>query len=349
MSKRVTLADVAKKSGVSTYTASLAMRDRSGVAQETRQKVLEMASRMNFRPHVGARSLKNGKTGLIGLMVPNVTDRTLGTLIEQLSMEVKQRGCEMLLELVDENRDLSTRGLDLIASQRVDGLLVGRGTSREADVPKFNRAALDLPIVAFMNDLGPNVDCVDVDRTEGFANAVQYLASRGHKQIGMVGTLQPSEDPSSSRSEKERGFWEGLHRSNQPYNADWNYVVPLLDERGGFEIGCQFAARSNRPTAVITGSVFIATGFIRGLHASGLRVPDDVAVIAYGLDEQVDAICTEVPITTIGIPRERCVRKTVDLLFDRLKEVDQVHHSRQKIVMDSKLVVRKSCGGVVVQ
>ena len=342
---RVTISDVARKCGVSKYTVSVALRDRPGVAHETRRRILAAAKELNFRPCFTARSLSRGRTELIALQVPYVNDSFFGILVDLFGVVLPRQGYNMLLELVWDESHRRAKGVELVLEGRVDGLLIWGGVYGEEEWKRIDEAARSWPIVAFGTDVGPTVDCVDINRQEGFARATRYLAGLGHRTIGLV-DFSPIPQTGDAYSARGRGYLLGLEQAGLTYDRRRHFVISDVTEAGGYALAKEIAGFADRPTALVVCSTRPALGLIHGLIESGLRVPNDVAIVAYGLDEQADALYAEVPLTVIGVPRERLVQHSVELLMARLKDKeDSEDRRREKIVIDPQLVIRKSCGG----
>jgi LacI family transcriptional regulator len=347
VSKRVTISDLARECQVSTFTVSMALRDREGVAAATRQRVREAARRLDFRPSFAARSLSRGKTDLVGLLLPEVVERFFAVLVELFGTMLPQRGYNMLLELIrDPVRTANFRGLDLIREGRVDGLLLWPKAFLPTEWARINEIAREHPVVAVGRDVGPDVDSVEIDRVGGYAMAAQHLASLGHRKIGFV-SFSPPPDDLALLGPRELGYVQGLQKSGLSYDRRYHYCLPHTSEAGGYMLARELIDQSNRPTALIIPSTSPALGVIRRLHEAGMRVPQDVALIGYGLDEQPDAVYAEVPLTVVGVPRDRFARYAVDLLTYRMQEREssKKRSPRQKIVIEPQLVIRKSSGG----
>ena len=345
--RRVTMDDIARECSVSKYTVSVALGGRQGVAEKTRERIAEAARRLDFRPSFAARSLSRGKTELIGLLLPYVVDRMFGILAESFGTAVSENGYNLVLELVGGEHLRRARGLDLVQENRVDGLLIWAGAYGGGDSQEFADVARRHPLVVIGGDLSSETDCVAIDRTETFKIATQHMASLSHKQIGWVG-FDDAPSAGEPAGVRELGYVAGLKESGLTYQPDLHYKLPVACEQGGYAVGKQIAASSVRPTAVVVVSTTSAIGLIVALRESGIRVPDDVAVITYGLDEQPEAVYCDVPLTVMGVSQKQLVDDAVDMLMDRLESnnrpTDAQH--RRKVVLVPDLIIRKSCGSV---
>ncbi|WP_324670050.1 LacI family DNA-binding transcriptional regulator [Geochorda subterranea] len=296
----VSVRDVARRAGVSISTVSRVLGGSAPVSAELRARVMQAVEELGYRPNAHARGLRLGRTGIIGLLVPDVSNPFFGELARVIEVSASRAGYNVLLCNSQNEAARERQYLDLLQSQRVDGLLVVASSLQRSDLERFGRAtgarvvAMDRKIEGFE---GP---WVGSDPLPGCREAVEHLVALGHRRIGIVrgpvGVLASEERYQAMvRALEERGL--------SPSRA-WTWAGEYT-----FETGARAGARlarcrpGERPTAVICGSELAAFGLIQAVEEAGLRVPDDLSVVGYD-NTPFSAVCRP-PLTVIAQPIER--------------------------------------------
>jgi len=306
--ERVRLIDVADQAGVSKSTASRILNDSPGVSVRpgTRDRVIEVARRLNYHPHAAARRLQRAETGALSLVVPSLTN-PIFALISRGSV---QRGLDRdVAVLITE--DLAADETDatvgrLLRSGQIDGVIVASGVP---DHPLFQSLeALQIPHVFALRSMpGTNRNVIMRDETAS-ALAVDHLCDLGHTLVGHVaGPLA-----FSSARRLEHGF---------RVRAAARGVEALVEEeefteQGGDKAAHRLLARKVRPTGITTASVGQAIGALHAAFRLGLSVPNDLSIVACG-----DAAILEFlypPLTAVHLPYAELGAAAVDALIEQL-------------------------------
>lgn len=276
MSKRVTIADVAEAAGVSTMTVSRAVNNKGGVSEETRQRILQIAHEMGYRPNSLARGLATQRTATVGLVVPDIGSPFFSQIARGVENVAYVNGYNVFL-MNAENIDREIAALNSLWENRVDGLILC--TSR-LDQKQLRTRLERFPFAVLINCLletdVTGVCKINVDDEGGARQAVDHLASAGHTHIAFVA----GPDYLLSGQQRLKGYRLGLSTHQLPFREELTrHCTPDTD--GGY--AAAIALLSNHPeiTAVFAFNDMTATGVLRACIDLNRRVPNDVAIIGW--------------------------------------------------------------------
>ena len=307
----VTAKEIGRQLGLSQPTVSRILSGERGlrVSPQTRQRVLETAARMGYRPNAVARSLRQGRTNIVGFYTGygylDARNPFLAELIGGL-LHAADLCCQDLL-VYGMYRSTSTDGIyGKLVDGRIDGLLVH---THAADPLVARLSEASLPVVA-VADAIDGVPSVSADNATGMRLLLDHLWSRGHRKIAYV---RP-ERRFASVEERYGAFREwfaarDLPASNAPvYAADFE------------ETGAVFAAiqkSPSRPTAVCCWNDMTAMGLIYHCRQQGLRVPEDLAVVGFdGL--MTDPRTSSRKLVSVGVSWKELTAQAIDLLMRQI-------------------------------
>ncbi len=338
MAHTTRIKDIAGQLGVSVATVSRALNDKPGVAPDLRQRVLALAAELEFAPNVAARSLNGANTGAVAFVVhqqpfPVARDPFYLVIMHGVERALAQEGYHVILTTVGAHDERQAGDLRVVRESRVDGLILAGPDIDSALI--LSVAQRPLPLVLVDNALERTaLDCVLSDNTEGARAAVEHLLGHGHRRIAFVG------GPPAWLSTRERQ--DGYERAL--------VGVPSLSvlvhqdattTATGLAAGRMLFAAPPTPTAVFAVNDAMALGVIRAARESGLRVPEDVAVI--GFDDIHGAESADPPLTTVHIAKERMGELAARHLLERIRAPDPPGPPI-RLVVGTNLIIRASCG-----
>lgn len=319
--RRPTLMDVAHAAGVSRALVSIVMRGAPGAAESTRQKVLEAARELGYRPDSRARLLRSSRTRLLGLSFFSA-HAFHAEIVDAAYAAATSRGYELALSAVASGRP-ETRAIESLLDFGSAALIMISPTLSHEELAGY---AGQVPVVSLLrNDVGAAVDSVSSDDHAGIRMAVDHLTGLGHRRIVHVdGGTAVSADPrrAAFRAEMDR---HGLAAR----------IIP----GGPTEEDGMSAARSLRadlPSAVIAFNDRCALGVIESLRADGLKVPDDVSVLGY--DDSQFARLSYLQLSSVSQDAPLLAAAAVDRAVDRIEGTQTPAH----VVRTPHLVVRKT-------
>ncbi len=333
--KPITSTDVAKLAQVSQSAVSRAFTPGASVSASTRQRVLDAARRLGYRPNAHARSLTTGRSQIIGLVMASLDNLFYPAALEQLARQLQQEGYHLLMFFADD--ESADDIIDQILQYHVDGLILTTTTLSSTLAQQC--ADAHIPVVLFNRVMaGPAnapgahaVSSVRSDNYNGGRALAHFLADAGHRRCAYIAGSAAS----STNLERERGFTEGLAERGLPVFAK---------AEGGYDQAVArqatlslFAPGREVPDAVFAASDHMAFAVIDTLRCElGLRVPQDVSVV--GFDNVPSASWPAYQITTYEQPVEPMVAAVVRLLARALAE----GHGREDIIVPGRLIVRGS-------
>jgi DNA-binding LacI/PurR family transcriptional regulator len=325
--RRPRLDDVAAEVGVSSATVSLVLRGVAGPSATTRERVLEAASRLGYRPDRAASLLASRRSRLIGVVM-EIANPFHAQLVEDVQEAAERHGYDLVLSAVTRRRD-EQRAVETLLDSRCEALiLVG------PQAPTEQLAALDrrLPVVAVGRPVpSAKVDVVRAADDEGVALAVEHLAALGHRRITYVDGGRAA-IPALRR--------RGYQRAMQAHGlADHVQVIRGGDteESGALAAHTLFDVPP-APTAVLTFNDRAAMGLLDALVRARIDVPGAVSVVGY--DDSPLASRLWPPLTTVRLPIRDMGRLAAEKLLQRAGDEPEKAAERTEVV--PSLVVRES-------
>ncbi|CDR16501.1 LacI family DNA-binding transcriptional regulator [Streptomyces iranensis] len=292
--KRPTLADVAARAGVSTALVSIVMRDAKGAGAATRERVLQAAQEIGYRPDTRARLLRSHRSHLLGVQF-GLQHPFHSDLLEGVYAVAEPAGYQIALSAVAAGRG-EQRATDTLLADRCEALIL---LGPQAPAARLAELAAQLPVVSVARRLRGSAPGVEVVRTaddEGARQAVDHLVALGHRDIAHIdGGRAPG------AADRRRGYRTAMSRHGL---ADRVRVLPggLTEEDGAAGARALLDA-APRPTAVLAFNDRSATGVLDTLLRARVPVPDEISVI--GFDDSHLARLAHINLTTVGqdIPR----------------------------------------------
>jgi LacI family transcriptional regulator, galactose operon repressor len=331
---RVTMKDVAQRAEVSIKTVSRVVNGEGEISEETIRRVQEVIDELGYRPNRMARGLVTQRTNSIGLVVPNINNPFYPEVAEAVMSTAREKQHHMLLCSHENNPQEQQSILESLVDQGVDGIIIFPALHGFDQLARF--ADSYGPIVA-VNHLieHPKIGLVRANIVQGASQAVDYLVTKGHTQIGMINALRSP----TNRRWRERGFKEAIFAHNLPFTD--NYMIPgdntPNDIDGGYAAAHEFFTRSTKITALFCYNDLMAIGAMRACLDMGLRVPDDCAIV--GFDDIALASLVRPTLTTIRIKKYELGAEATRQLLTMLETHS---HEVNNVVLDVDLVVRQS-------
>lgn len=310
----VTLADVARAAGVTNSIVSRVLNDDPTlrIRPETRDRIMHQVRELDYAPNAAARSLRMSRTGAIGLILPDVTNPIYAEILRGAESRAQQTDHVVLLGSADDLVATDQLYRELVSSGRIDGVLLQRTNNiRDAELESLVRRSGRVPTVLVNSRLATVPGSVTLDDAAGAATAVQHLVAAGHRRIAHLGG-PPIVD---SAQRRRRGFLDAMDQAGLD-------VAPHRMAMAGYSVDTGYhgmvtlLATTDRPTAVFVANLTAATGALQACRESGVRVPDDLSVIA--LHEAWFAAHTDPPLTTVAMPLRQLGEAAVPAVLDRI-------------------------------
>ena len=318
--RAVTLHDVAREAGVAVSTVSRALANPDRVSERTRAHVRAVAERLGYRPNLIARALPSGRTRMLALLVPDITNpHNVGVV---RGAEARAADADYTLVLGDgresPERELAhTRRL----GSAVDGFVLVSSRLPDDDIRTVRARH---PVVLFNRELD-DIPSVVTDSADGGRQTVEHLAGLGHRHLAHLG------GPSNAWSDGER--WRGLTGSAERLGVRLTRLGPFSPTVSGGAAAAD-AGLGSGATALVCFNDLLAIGVLRRLEERGVAVPGQLSVT--GVDDVFGTDFCHPPLTTLTSPTEAAGRLLIDMLLGT--------SPAERAVLPTPLHVRESTG-----
>lgn len=324
---KVTIKDVAREAGVSISTVSNALNDVDVLRPETKQHILEVAERLHYIPDSNGRSLKSGKTSIIGLYVPCVAPPYYGTVAESIFWECQRNGYELNITISHQSSSM----MRSILGKRVDGAIILNNRIEEDDVEALIDAKI--PVVFLDREASHDrIGSVLFDSYHDGAMAARYFLDKGFKKLGYIMGIMKSYDDQC----RYQGYRDTIEAAGLKIEEDYIWM-------GNFEIETSRKTMERflqsgvpLPDAIFAANDLSAIGCMDALKKAGIRIPEDISII--GCDDIQQAEWYQPALTTIRTEFEEQGRNAVRKLLRLIRQEEKGSVTKMK----GKIVERQS-------
>lgn len=327
MARRATIRDVAAKAGVHPATASRALNPAlpGRIGAETTKKVQAAARALGYTPDPVAQSLRTRRSGLVGVVVPDIGNPVIPPIIRGVEETLWDAGVACLLADTDNDPKRERALIEQLRARRCDGLIVATATRKDRVVQAL--AGEDLPVVLVTRDIDAGtLPLVAGDDAMGVRAAVRHLQDLGHARIAHL--TGPTNLSTTVR--REHAFREAL--PDAPVLHGTGFTIPA-----GRALTEQLLDEHPDVTAVLAGNDMIALGTYEALAEAGLRCPRDMSVVGHNDMPLVGSL--QPPLTTVAIPQVRIGAEAARML---LRKLDGTASEDERRLLPTQLVVRGS-------
>jgi LacI family transcriptional regulator len=336
--KKISLQDISKSLNISKSTISLVLNGRGNekrVSKETQEKIIKFAKEHNYKANQLARGLSRGKSDMIGLIVPNISDIFYARIARRIERIAERSGYNVIFSSSGESARKEAELIHSMLNRQVDGLIIASCQQNAEDILRLKR--INFPFVLIDRQY-PEIETnyVGVDNAGGVSVSVNQLVKSGRKRIGFV-SLKPGLDAIHERLvgyeqtmqqnglEIKEGFVQELD-----YESIESDMPHIINEMVKFPVSIE---------GIVFATHYLAAAGLRELKKLNVRIPMDVALVSFGQMSDFDLV--EPPITSVVQPTDEIGDKAVELLLSGMKDELPVD---KKIILQTNLVIRKSCG-----
>jgi LacI family transcriptional regulator len=315
MSQRVTLEDIAHQSNVSLATVSLVLRDKPGINDETRRRVLGVAHSLGYRKRVQADHKPAQQIHQIGLLTKTRTDiqpqtaQFYSPIVAGIEAACRRQHINLLYATVPVDADNHPQELPrMLLEDELDGVLL-LGAFVDTTIARLMERRAKLAVLVDAYAAEDVYDSVVTDNFRGAYQAVAYLIAQGHRHIGLVGSLP---DAYPSIAGRRQGYLQALHDHNitSPYFAD-SHIEP----KEAAEATTSLLRRCPHITALFCCNDMMAVAVMQAVQALGRRLPDDLSIVGF---DNIDLAEHVTPaLTTMHVDKISMGRLAVQLLTNR--------------------------------
>ena len=329
-----TIKDVATEAGVSVTAVSRILNDPKYGSERARTSVFTAVKKLGYQPNNIARSMVQGKTRMIALVIPVVRNSFFTDVARGVEDVAHKYGYRVMLCNTDEDEIKQQSYLEALRGKIIDGFIIAAASDEDRDLKKIDRSQLPFVLID-RQPPGVTADAVVVDNRDGAYKATEYLLNLGHRQIGII----TGRNDTLPGRERLRGYREALTAAGiapvEALTRDGRFT-----REGGYEAAQAILNAPVQATAIFASNNAMTHGCLKALVAAGIKIPRQMAVV--GFDDADWAELFTPPLTVIRQPTYTMGTLAGEILFQRLGETTP--SERKEIVLKPELVIRESCG-----
>jgi len=337
----ITMNDIARAAGVSKTAVSFALNNKSGISEETRQIILDVAKQLGYKPKEQSQISKPENTSNLILFLNCSKSKLtapmtpiLSELMNSIEHEINKMGHNLLFKTVKANENFKDDILKVTSQNAVKGIILSAADIGEDDISiVYNLGHPVMVIERIVEQL--NIDCIMSDNYYGGYLAASYLIGLGHKNIGYI----QSTVHTHNFMKRYEGFLAAIKKTGMGFQEYQLYIAPTTIEEVEVALKEKFKKSRKLPTAFFAENDNLAIGAINSLKNIGLSVPGDVSVIGYD-NARLTSLYSSPSLTTIGIPVKEYAQTAVRRLLERIDTPGLVPC---KYTLGIELVKRDSC------
>lgn len=334
---RPTSREVAKLAGVSRTTVSYVLNKKSGggikISDETRNRVLEAVSQLNYSPSRAAITLKTNKSNLIALMIPHIETPFHPIFASRIQGEAEKYDLDTIIYSTRDNYDRENDFVDQLIGRGVDGVIIQSYRLSEREIERLVSTGIAVVIIG-NRPTHPFADNIIFREDEAVEEVVTYLVQKGHHRIGTIA------GPTSSwcGTIRTEGYRRSLQQAGIPIDKYLIYEADFFDGETAEHCMQAMFALSEPPTAIFAACDLFGVRALLYALDHGMFVPDDIAIV--GFNDLPLAQITRPQLTTVHIDIDQLGSAAVDMLVDRIGSAAAI--SARIKVLEYSIVFRDS-------
>ena len=333
--KKTTIKDIASVLNISAAAVSKALHNDSRISEKTKIAVRQVAENLKYQPNHLASALRSGKSHLVGVIVPRTNSNFFSSVIQNIEEVLNKKGYNIIITQSNESYKKECDSIDTLLYTQEDGIIASMA-NETVDLGAYEKIkSKGIPLILFdrgENDL--NVDYIGIDDYNSSHLIVEHLVENGCKRIAHIGGYKRTR----IFNNRIRGYIDALKKHNLPLDDE------LLTESGltiedGREKMLKLLSLDTPPDAVYVAGDYAALGALQVLKEKNIKIPEDIALVGFGNE----------PFTDMVTPRISSVHqhsaeigKQAANTFLKYMGQDTINQQLNKIILDSKLIVRDS-------
>lgn len=336
MKKKLSIVDIANNLNISKTTVSFILNGRARekrISEELVERVLKHVKEVGYKPNSLAKSLRTGKSNIIGLLVQDISNHFFAAIARQIEDLAYKHGYKIIYSSTDNDTQKTQELIAMFRDRHVDGYIIVPPEGIEEDISSLIKDGF--PVVLFDRYL-PKVDTdyVVVDNLFSTYNATRLLIDKGHKNIAFISFIS---DQTQMRHRLE-GYEKAMAESNlkisiKEIEFDQDQKLIKAPIRA-------FLNEYKETDAILFANNYLATNGLKVIRDLGLKVPEDLALISFD-DYVVFELCNP-PVTAISQPLDEIANNVISLLLNRLNTSTVDDDSKQQVTLQTELMIRAS-------
>ena len=329
--RRISQRDIARQLGINVSTVSRALRGLDGVSPELRQKIEQLAETNGYRPNPFAVSLRYDTTRTIGIVVPDVSFNQYAHIVKSIEAEARKAGYMCIITDSDDSYEKEADCLELLVNMHVEGIIIcpAQDTTDFAKLLRLRQT--NIPIVLFDRAPDIGISSVIINDAASARQATNTLIDGGARRIAFLG----GPNVMKQNTDRKHGYLEALRESGITIQTEL-----VKCHRISFNIGLsdtlELLSLPEPPDAILATHGLLGISALQAITSRGLRIPDDVALIAYMSDWVSEMSHPRISFVKQNLREIGC--KALRLLLDQMNGDDSVQH----IVVNARVELRDS-------
>ena len=336
---KITIKNIADKAGVSTAAVSLAINNKPGVSEETRDRVLSVAREMEYEPHTKATLpvsdliIRFLKISRHGHTINKNHNYFIDAYVEGISATASGNGAVLEVEAYNAEEPLENIISKINDSPQITGYLILGTELSEEDIRAFVKTGKNIVFVdTFLDYI--SADFVDMNNTDAVYKMISHFKQLGHRRIGLI----KSHVNTRNFHLREKAFYQVMESLNLEVNKDFIIDVDSTFETAFNDFKSYITEKPQMPTVYFAINDIIAMGCMKALKAEGYSVPDEISIAAF--DNLPMSAMVSPELTTIEVSKREIGQTAFDMLL--LKCSREVSPPPRKTLIGGKLVIRES-------
>lgn len=329
--KRISQRDIARQLGINVSTVSRALRGLDGVSAEMKAKIEQLAEDGGYRPNPFAASLRYDTTRMIGIVVPDVAFNQYAQIVKRIEAEARQAGFLCIITDSDDNAENEANCIEQLVNMHVDGIIIcpSQETTDFSQLLRLRQAKM--PIVLF--DRAPDIglSSVIINDTASAFQATTTLIESGARRIAFLG----GPNQMKQNTDRKHGYLKALRENRIPISTEL-VKCHHISFNSGLNDTIELLSLPSPPDAILATHGLLAIAALQAVTSRGLRVPDDIAIIAY-MSDWVSEM-SHPRLTFVKQNLREIGTKAFRLLLDQMNGDDSTQH----VVVKARLELRDS-------
>ncbi|MDB5248114.1 MAG: LacI family transcriptional regulator [Segetibacter sp.] len=335
MKKKISIHDIARHCNVSSTTVSFVLNNKAGenkIRKEVADKILDYVKEVNYTPNHVAKSLRTGKTRIIGMLVEGISDPFFAAIAKGIEHRAYKLGYKIFFASTDNDTNKAKDLIKVFRERQVDAYIIAPPPGIEDDIRSLIED--ETPVILFDRYYpSVNTNNIIVNNYDGSYQAIRYLQQNKYVNIGFV-TLESSQ---SQMEDRMKGYLDAIKGNNQT-----SYVLKVpysLTDPDILNHIKDFLNKNSVLDAVLFGTNYLASNGLEAINALQIKVPEDIAVISFD-DSPIFRLISPT-ITAVAQPIENIAEAVIKRLMTCL--YDPIANSKtETIVLETEFIIRNS-------
>jgi LacI family transcriptional regulator len=334
--KKATIHDIAKELNITASTVSRALNDHPRISDHTKRAVIKIARELSYQPHNIAAALRNGKSNIIGVIIPMADRNFFGSIVRGIEEIANKANYQVMICQTYEDPNKEAAAVEALLNSRVDGIIASL-SKKTVNFDHFNKVIFEhIPLILFdrSNDQ-LEISHVVIDDYQGAYKAVSHLIQQGCRRIAHFTNIQKI----TIYTERLRGYQAALLDHGLPYDPEL-VIESDLQLEDGRRSAYKLLDLAELPDGIFSASDLGAMGALQVLKEKDVKVPDQIALV--GFSNEPFTMFSDPPLTSVDQHCKRMGNIASDIFLEEIKGTNGEKFIPKKIVLMPELVIRKS-------